>query len=202
MGSGRVLGGPLLPRPPRARSGHGLAARAAARQARRCSRSTGAGPPRPSPSDGDEVHDLLRERLAAGTRSRVASPATGSIASTAMAAERIVIVGAGPALPAPDPHLEAVVVVPARDEAERIGACLRALAEQRGVSEDAYEVVVVLDGCRDAHPRARARCRHEPPAAAVAPGRAERAERRGTRQARRHGPRLRASARGRPRRRV
>ena len=66
-----------------------------------------------------------------------------------MAAERIVIVGAGPALPTPDPHLEAVVVVPARDEAERIGACLLALAEQRGVSEEAYEVVVVLDGCRD-----------------------------------------------------
>jgi glucosyl-3-phosphoglycerate synthase len=66
-----------------------------------------------------------------------------------MAAERIVIVGAGPALPAPDPRLEAVVVVPARDEAERIGVCLLALAEQRGVSEGAYEVVVVLDGCRD-----------------------------------------------------
>ena len=57
---------------------------------------------------------------------------------------------AGPALPAPDPRLEAIVVVPARDEAERIGVCLLALAEQRGVSEGAYEVVVVLDGCRDA----------------------------------------------------
>jgi glucosyl-3-phosphoglycerate synthase len=53
-------------------------------------------------------------------------------------------------LPPPDSHLEAVVVVPARDEAERIGACLRALAEQRGVIHEAYEVVVVLDGCRDA----------------------------------------------------
>jgi glucosyl-3-phosphoglycerate synthase len=50
----------------------------------------------------------------------------------------------------PDPRLEAVVVVPARDEVERIGACLEALAEQRGVSHEAYEVVVVLDGCRDA----------------------------------------------------
>jgi glycosyltransferase involved in cell wall biosynthesis len=68
-----------------------------------------------------------------------------------MGAERIVIVGAGRAeLRSPDPHLEAVVVVPARDEAERVGACLRALAEQRGVSHEAYEVVVVLDGCRDA----------------------------------------------------
>jgi glucosyl-3-phosphoglycerate synthase len=67
-----------------------------------------------------------------------------------MAAEQIVIVGAAPALPAPDPRLEAIVVVPARDEAERIGVCLLALAEQRGVSDGAYEVVVVLDGCRDA----------------------------------------------------
>jgi glucosyl-3-phosphoglycerate synthase len=55
-----------------------------------------------------------------------------------------------PSLPAPDPRLEAVVVVPARDEAERIGACLRALAEQRGVGHEAYEVVVILDGCADA----------------------------------------------------
>jgi glucosyl-3-phosphoglycerate synthase len=49
----------------------------------------------------------------------------------------------------PDPRLEAVVVVPARDEAERIGACLQALAGQRDVDEGAYEVVVVLDGCSD-----------------------------------------------------
>jgi glucosyl-3-phosphoglycerate synthase len=50
----------------------------------------------------------------------------------------------------PDPRLETVVVVPARDEAERVSACLEALAEQRGVDHDAYEVLVVLDGCRDA----------------------------------------------------
>jgi glucosyl-3-phosphoglycerate synthase len=50
----------------------------------------------------------------------------------------------------PDPRLQAIVVVPARDEAERVGACLRALADQRGVDHDAYEVMVVLDGCRDA----------------------------------------------------
>jgi glucosyl-3-phosphoglycerate synthase len=43
-----------------------------------------------------------------------------------------------------------VVVVPARDEAERVGACLRALADQRDIDDRAYEVVVVLDGCRDA----------------------------------------------------
>jgi glucosyl-3-phosphoglycerate synthase len=46
--------------------------------------------------------------------------------------------------------LRAVVVVPARDEERRIGACLRALGAQRGVAADAYEVVVVLDRCTDA----------------------------------------------------
>jgi glycosyltransferase involved in cell wall biosynthesis len=48
---------------------------------------------------------------------------------------------------APEPGLRASVVVPARDEAELIGACLDALS---GVAADAYEVVLVLDGCRDA----------------------------------------------------
>jgi glucosyl-3-phosphoglycerate synthase len=55
-----------------------------------------------------------------------------------------------PGLPAPDPALLAVVVVPARDEASRIEACLLALAEQRGVRPSSYEVIVVLDGCVDA----------------------------------------------------
>ncbi len=50
---------------------------------------------------------------------------------------------------APAECLRAVVVVPARDEALRIGACLRALADQRELPPDAYEVIVVLDGCRD-----------------------------------------------------
>jgi glucosyl-3-phosphoglycerate synthase len=50
----------------------------------------------------------------------------------------------------PDPALRAVVVVPARDEAERIEACLLALAAQRGIAHDSYEVIAVLDGCRDA----------------------------------------------------
>jgi glucosyl-3-phosphoglycerate synthase len=54
------------------------------------------------------------------------------------------------ALPAPDPALCAVVVVPARDEEARIDACLRALAAQRDVTPRGYEVIVVLDGCRDA----------------------------------------------------
>jgi glucosyl-3-phosphoglycerate synthase len=46
--------------------------------------------------------------------------------------------------------LRAVVCVPARDEEELIGRCMRALAAQRGVARDAYEVILVLDGCRDA----------------------------------------------------
>jgi glucosyl-3-phosphoglycerate synthase len=50
----------------------------------------------------------------------------------------------------PDAALCAVVVVPARDEAERIEACLRSLATQDGVAHERYELIVVLDGCRDA----------------------------------------------------
>ena len=50
----------------------------------------------------------------------------------------------------PDPGLRAVVVVPARDEQERIGPCLLALAEQRYVKPGAFEVVLVLDHCSDA----------------------------------------------------
>ena len=48
----------------------------------------------------------------------------------------------------------AIVVVPARDEAARIGACLEALAAQR--LEDGFAVIVVLDGCRDATGRVAA----------------------------------------------
>lgn len=43
----------------------------------------------------------------------------------------------------------AVVVIPARDEEERIGACLSALAVQAGVAPGDLQVVVVLDGCQD-----------------------------------------------------
>jgi glucosyl-3-phosphoglycerate synthase len=57
------------------------------------------------------------------------------------------------ALPAPHPLLCAVVVVPARNEAERIEACLLALAAQQGVAGGQYEVIVVLDGCVDATPQ-------------------------------------------------
>ena len=46
-------------------------------------------------------------------------------------------------------ELSSIVVVPARDEERRIAACLRALADQT-VGTAAFEVVLVLDGCRDA----------------------------------------------------
>ncbi|HET8978757.1 MAG TPA: glucosyl-3-phosphoglycerate synthase, partial [Solirubrobacteraceae bacterium] len=45
-------------------------------------------------------------------------------------------------------ELAAVVVIPARDEEQRIGACLRALAGQT-VGAEAFETIVVLDACRD-----------------------------------------------------
>jgi glucosyl-3-phosphoglycerate synthase len=50
---------------------------------------------------------------------------------------------------APHPGLRAIVAIPARDEAPRIAACLQALASQRDVPAGSYEVIVVLDGCRD-----------------------------------------------------
>jgi glycosyltransferase involved in cell wall biosynthesis len=44
--------------------------------------------------------------------------------------------------------LLSVVVIPARDEEERIGGCLAALARQT-VARSSFEVIVVLDACRD-----------------------------------------------------
>jgi glucosyl-3-phosphoglycerate synthase len=58
---------------------------------------------------------------------------------------------------APSPELLAVVVVPARDEEERIGRCLRALGSQDGLRHDQYEVILVLDDCRDGTARMAAR---------------------------------------------
>jgi glucosyl-3-phosphoglycerate synthase len=49
----------------------------------------------------------------------------------------------------PEPGMQAAVVVPARDEERRIGACLDALAAQVDVAASSYEVVVVLDACED-----------------------------------------------------
>lgn len=52
-------------------------------------------------------------------------------------------------LPAPSPGLVACVVVPAHDEEARISRCIEALALQRGVPHQSFEVVLVLDGCTD-----------------------------------------------------
>jgi glycosyltransferase involved in cell wall biosynthesis len=50
------------------------------------------------------------------------------------------------ALAPPRPDLQAIVVVPARDEAPRIAACLQALSAQR-------DLILILDGCRDRTPQ-------------------------------------------------
>ena len=52
-------------------------------------------------------------------------------------------------LPPPNPDLRACVVVPARDEEALILDCLRVLAEQRDIRPEEYEVLLVLDRCRD-----------------------------------------------------
>ena len=65
--------------------------------------------------------------------------------------------------------LRAVIAVPARDEEALIGACIRALAAQRGIAREAYEVILVLDGCTDGallasrHPGRRVRPRRHDP---------------------------------------
>lgn len=59
-------------------------------------------------------------------------------------------------LPPPDPALRVCVVVPARDEEDLIGKCLKALATQESVAHDEYEVLLVLDRCTD-ETEARAR---------------------------------------------
>ncbi|MEJ7814140.1 MAG: glycosyltransferase [Rubrobacter sp.] len=59
-------------------------------------------------------------------------------------------------LSAPDFALRACVVVPARDEEDLIGSCLKALATQERVAHDEYEVLLILDRCTD---RTEARAR-------------------------------------------
>jgi glucosyl-3-phosphoglycerate synthase len=59
-------------------------------------------------------------------------------------------------LAAPNPTLRACVVVPAHDEEHLIGSCLEAIARQERVSHDEYEVLLVLDQCKD-QTEARAR---------------------------------------------
>jgi glucosyl-3-phosphoglycerate synthase len=52
-------------------------------------------------------------------------------------------------LPLPHPGLRAVIVVPAKDEEALVARCVHGLAAQEGVDHDRYEVILVLDGCRD-----------------------------------------------------
>lgn len=61
-----------------------------------------------------------------------------------------VVIGAGTnPLPAPAPGLRVCVVVPARDEEELVGGCIAALSEQRGVDDVVWEILLVLDRCKD-----------------------------------------------------
>ncbi len=90
--------------------------------------------------------------------------ATAGTAQTDLARARTVGASDTRALPAPHPSLRAVVVIPARDEAHRIEACLHALRVQTGLGPEEYEVIVVLDGCRDATAELIARYAAEQPA--------------------------------------
>jgi len=49
----------------------------------------------------------------------------------------------------PAPALRCVVAIPVRNEAERIGACLEALAAQRGIGASGLGVVLFLNNCTD-----------------------------------------------------
>jgi hypothetical protein len=53
-------------------------------------------------------------------------------------------------LPPPAPNLRASIVVPAKDEEDLIGRCVRSLGSQTGMKPEEYEVILVLDRCNDA----------------------------------------------------
>ena len=64
-------------------------------------------------------------------------------------------------------RLRAIVVIPARDEAEHVERCLRALAAQRGLRPAVtFETILVLDRCADEDRGGRAR-RRPPPRAST-----------------------------------
>ena len=169
-GTDRLLGGPLLPRRRRARCKRsaGLASSSARRECRRGQLARQG--IRGAAARRRGARTAGRRARRAGTRSTDVVRATGSTASTAMRAERAMI---GGLRREPDPALRAVVVIPARDEALLIEACLLALARQREVGPESYEVIVVLDGCRDATGEVVRRSPRASPAA-PAHGRADR----------------------------
>ena len=73
------------------------------------------------------------------------------------------------ALPATPAALRACVVVPAKDEADRLPRLVASLADQRDragrpLGRDAYEVVVLLNNCRDRSAEALARAGRDHPA--------------------------------------
>ncbi|KQT19753.1 glycosyl transferase [Methylobacterium sp. Leaf399] len=55
-----------------------------------------------------------------------------------------------PSLPAA--RIEAVIAIPVRNEAERIGACLRAIDAQAGLAPGSLGLVLFLNNCTDATP--------------------------------------------------
>jgi glycosyltransferase involved in cell wall biosynthesis len=87
-----------------------------------------------------------RTRLTRGAEALVAVGTVGSWLATAHTAYNLSILRTPSA--APDPVVERVsVLVPARDEAERIEPCIRALLASTGVAD--LEVVVLDDGSTD-----------------------------------------------------
>ena len=52
-------------------------------------------------------------------------------------------------LPVAARGLSAIVVVPARDEEELVGSCIRSLCAQHGIEGIVWEILLILDGCSD-----------------------------------------------------
>lgn len=50
----------------------------------------------------------------------------------------------------PEPGLKVSVVIPAKNEEDLVGRCIRSLASQTGIKPEEYEVLLVLDQCTDA----------------------------------------------------
>jgi glucosyl-3-phosphoglycerate synthase len=64
--------------------------------------------------------------------------------------------------PEPNPALESCVVIPARNEADSVEACLRSLEAQMGVSQSAFEIIMALECTDDTEARVEAFVRANP----------------------------------------